>query len=93
MLASLLVARIDRRLLVLCAAAVAIAANALCIVFTAYEQVLWLRLAAGVGSGVYTAVAVVTLGATVKPARAYNLMLFAFAFSRRSRCTSCRSCR
>lgn len=81
MLASLLVARINRRLLVLCAAAVAIAANALCIVFTAYEQVLWLRLAAGVGSGVYTAVAVVTLGATVKPARAYNLMLFAFAFS------------
>ena len=81
MLASLLVARIDRRLLVLGAAAIAIAANAFCTVFTAYEQVLWLRLVAGFGSGVYTAVAVVTLGATSKPARAYNLMLFAFAFS------------
>jgi predicted MFS family arabinose efflux permease len=80
-LASLLVARVNRRLLVLAAAAVAIAANALCTVYTAYEQVLWLRLAAGIGSGVYTAVAVATLGATAKPARAYNLMMFAFAFS------------
>lgn len=80
-LTSLLVARVNRRLLVLGAALVAIAANALCIVFTAYEQVLWLRLIAGFGSGVYTAVAVVTLGATARPARAYNFMLFAFAFS------------
>ncbi|HEX5787541.1 MAG TPA: MFS transporter [Woeseiaceae bacterium] len=81
MLASLLVARVNRRRLVLGAAALAIAANALCTVYTGYEQVLWLRVLAGIGSGVYTAVAVVTLGATAKPARAYNLMLFAFAFS------------
>ena len=46
-----------------------------------YEQVLWLRLLAGFGSGIYTAVAVCTLGATSKPARAFNMMLFAFAFS------------
>jgi MFS family permease len=43
--------------------------------------VLWLRLLAGFGSGIYTAVAVATLGASSKPARAYNMMLFAFAFS------------
>lgn len=79
--ASMVVARMDRRKLVLAAAATAIAANALCIYLTSYEQVLLLRLIAGFGSGLYTAVAVATLGATAKPARAYNLMLFAFAFS------------
>jgi hypothetical protein len=36
---------------------------------------------AGFGSGIYTAVAVASLGATSKPARAFNMMLFAFAFS------------
>ncbi|MEZ5892248.1 MAG: MFS transporter [Parvularculaceae bacterium] len=79
--ASLVVARLNRRMLVIGAALIAIAANALCMVMTAYEQVLVLRLVAGFGSGLYTAVAVATLGATAKPARAYNLMLFAFAFS------------
>lgn len=78
---ALFIARIDRRLLVLGSAALAILANALCTVLVEYEQVLWLRLLAGVGSGVYTAVAVATLGATAKPARAFNMMLFAFAFS------------
>jgi MFS family permease len=46
-----------------------------------YDEVLWLRLLAGVGSGIYTAVAVASLGATAKPARAFNMLLFAFAFS------------
>jgi predicted MFS family arabinose efflux permease len=78
---ALFIARVNRRLLVLGSAALAIAANALCTVLVEYEQVLWLRLAAGFGSGIYTAVAVATLGATAKPARAFNLMLFAFAFS------------
>ena len=50
-------------------------------IFQDYETVLWLRFGAGVGSGIYTAVAVATLGGSSKPARAYNLMLFAFAFS------------
>jgi hypothetical protein len=50
-------------------------------VFVEYEQVLWLRLAAGFGSGVFTAVAVVSLGGTTKPVRAFNLLLFGFAFS------------
>ncbi|HEX2139375.1 MAG TPA: MFS transporter [Woeseiaceae bacterium] len=78
---ALFIARVDRRLLVLSSAILAIAANALCTVMVEYEQVLWLRLLAGFGSGIYTAVAVATLGATSRPARAFNMMLFAFAFS------------
>lgn len=78
---AVIIARVDRRLLVAVGAAIAISANALCIVMVDYEQVLWLRLLAGFGSGIYTAVAVATLGATSRPARAYNMMLFAFAFS------------
>ncbi|MFC1740825.1 MFS transporter, partial [Pseudomonadota bacterium] len=50
-------------------------------VFVDYDTVLWLRVGAGVGSGIYTAVAVATLGGSSNPARAFNLMLFAFAFS------------
>jgi len=78
---ALIIARVDRRLLVLGSAALAISANALCMVLLDYEQVLWLRLAAGIGSGIYTAVAVASLGASSKPARAFNMMLFLFAFS------------
>jgi predicted MFS family arabinose efflux permease len=78
---ALFIARVDRRLLVLGAALLAITANALCTVTAEYEQVLWLRFLAGFGSGIYTAVAVATLGATSRPARAFNMMLFAFAFS------------
>ena len=79
--AALLVAKVNRRLLVLAAIAITVGANALCTLMLDYEQVLWLRLLAGFGSGIYTAVAVATLGASSKPARAYNMMLFAFAFS------------
>lgn len=75
------IARVNRRWLVLGAALVTIAANALCTVIVTYDEVFWLRFAAGLGSGVYTAVAVATLGASSRPARAYNMMLFAFAFS------------
>ncbi len=75
------IARFNRRSLVVVGIAIAILANGLCIKMVEYEQVLWLRLLAGVGSGIYTAVAVASLGATSRPARAYNLMLFAFAFS------------
>jgi len=79
--ASMLVARINRRRLVLSGLVLSIAANALCIVYLEYEQVLWLRLVAGIGSGIFTSVAVVTLGGTTKPVRAFNMLLFAFAFS------------
>ena len=81
LVAALLVATINRRLLVLVSIAIAVTANWLCTVMVDYDQVLWLRLMAGFGSGVYTAVAVCSLGATSKPARAFNMMLFAFAFS------------
>ncbi len=80
-LTAMVIAKVNRRHLVFGAAALTIAANGLCMVFVEYEQVLWLRFAAGVGSGIYTAIAVASLGATSKPARAYNMMLFAFAFS------------
>lgn len=78
---SFFMANTNRRKLVLIGAVLAIAANALCTLYTQYEQVLYLRILAGIGSGIYTSVAVANLGATSKPARAYNLMLFAFAFS------------
>lgn len=80
-LTSLSIGRQNRRHLVLLGAGVAITGNALCMIYSAYEQVLWLRLVAGTGAGIYTAVAVATLGGSSRPARAFNLMLFAFAFS------------
>ncbi|MEM9386543.1 MAG: MFS transporter [Pseudomonadota bacterium] len=80
-LTSMLIARCSRRGLTLLGIALSVAANGLCITITAYEQVLWLRFLSGIGSGIYTAVAVANLGATSRPARAFNFALFAFAFS------------
>jgi predicted MFS family arabinose efflux permease len=80
-LVSRYVARVNRRYLVLAAAILAVAANGLCMVFQTYEQTLLLRVIAGTGSGAYTAVAVATLAGTAKPARAFNILLFSFAFS------------
>jgi len=81
MLVALFVAKVNRRYLVIGAVSVAVIANALCIVMVTYEQTLWLRLVAGIGGGAYTAVAIATLAGTSKPARAFNILLFAFAFS------------
>ena len=80
-MSALLVARVNRRFLVLAGVILSIGANALCLMFGEYEQVLWLRVAAGIGSGIFTAVAVVSLGGTTKPVRAFNMLLFGFAFS------------
>ncbi len=80
-IAALLVARVNRRQLVMAGIVLTISANALCIFFVEYEQVLWLRVAAGMGSGIFTGVSVATLGATTKPARAFNMLLFGFSFS------------
>jgi MFS family permease len=80
-LTSVLVSRINRRLLVMAGVVLNIAANALCIFFAEYDQMLWLRVAAGIGSGIFTSVAVVTLGGTTKPVRAFNMLLFVFSFS------------
>jgi len=80
-LTAAIVAKLNRRYIVLVSVVIAVGANAACMVMVDYEQVLWLRLIAGIGSGIYTAVAIATLGGTSKPARAFNMMLFAFAFS------------
>jgi predicted MFS family arabinose efflux permease len=80
-ISALLVARVDRRYLTVAAALFTIAANALCIVYQSYEATLWLRLAAGIGSGVYTGIAVATIGGHSRPAFAFGLELVAFAFS------------
>ena len=80
-LASLVMARFNRRHMVLIGAAIAIAANAACMEFVEYQQVLQLRTFAGVGNGIVTAVSVATLGASYKPARAFNMLLFVFAFT------------
>jgi MFS family permease len=80
-LTAVLIAKVNRRLLAVIGLSLAVLANGLCIGLTDYDQVLWLRLLSGIGSGIYTAVAVSALGASSKPARAYNAMLFAFAFS------------
>ena len=76
-LAALFIATVNRRLLVVLSAGLAIAANVACIFVTDYQPVLWLRFIAGFGSGVYTAVAIATLGATSNPARTFNILLFA----------------
>jgi predicted MFS family arabinose efflux permease len=80
-LSALLVARMNRRYLIFIGVVLTVGANALCIVFTGYEAILALRVLAGIGSGIFTAVAVVTLGGATKPVFAYNLELVGFAFS------------
>ncbi|MEM9289677.1 MAG: MFS transporter [Pseudomonadota bacterium] len=80
-IAAIFAARVNRQLLVLIAIAIAVLANYLCLSYTDYSTVLILRLIAGLGSGIYTGIAVATLGASSKPARALNLLLFVFAFS------------
>ena len=80
-LSALLVARVNRRYLVIAGVILSIGANLSCMVFIEYEQVMWLRVIAGIGSGIFTAVAVVSLGGTTKPVFAFNLLLLGFAFS------------
>jgi predicted MFS family arabinose efflux permease len=78
---AMLVARMNRRYLVFIGVGLSLVANALCLFFTNYDVVLALRVLAGTGSGIFTAVAVVTLGGTTNPTTAYNLELIGFAFS------------
>ncbi len=80
-IAALFVARLDRRRMATIAALVTIAANALCMVYQGYEITLWLRLFAGIGAGVYTGIAVATIGGHSRPAFAFGVELFAFAGS------------
>ena len=78
---ALIIGRFNRRHLFVFSVALSIGANYLCTLYHSYEAVLYLRIIAGIGSGIYTATAVASLGATQRPALAYNMMLFAFAFS------------
>jgi predicted MFS family arabinose efflux permease len=78
--AAFLVARMNRRWIVLASIAVAVAANIACIQFDGYRETLILRFVAGIGSGLFTGVAVATLGGRSHPAKAYNYLLFVFAF-------------
>jgi predicted MFS family arabinose efflux permease len=75
------VARVDRRWLAGIAASIAIAANLLCVVYQGYDITLLLRLTAGIGAGIYTGIAVATIGGHSRPAFAFSLELFAFAGS------------
>lgn len=79
--AALVIAKVNRRGLIVLGTTIAVLANGLCLYVVDYDSVLWLRLLAGFGSGIFTATAVAALGARSNPAFAYNLMLFAFAFS------------
>jgi len=73
--------RMNRRLIVFLGIFLAALANGLCLKYVDYDTVLWLRFLAGFGSGMYTAVAMAVFGTSIRPALAYNLMLFSFAFS------------
>ena len=76
-----IIQKVNRRVLVFFGIIIAVAANALCIRYVDYETVLYLRFISGFGSGIYTSVAVAVFGMSIRPALAYNLMLFSFAFS------------
>ena len=76
-----IIQKVNRRILVFFGIVIAVAANALCIRYVDYETVLYLRFMSGFGSGIYTSVAVAIFGMSIRPALAYNLMLFSFAFS------------
>jgi predicted MFS family arabinose efflux permease len=80
-LVAFIVAGTNRRTIILAGVVLAVAANALCLVLDSYHAMIVLRAVAGVGSGIFTAVSVVTLGGTTKPVVAFNLLLFGFAFS------------
>jgi len=80
-IAALLVARVNRRYLVMGGIVFSIAANALCMSIVDYESMMWLRFAAGIGSGIFTGTAVTTLGGTTNPVRAFNILLLGFSFS------------
>ena len=76
-----IIQKVNRRILVFFGIVIAVVANALCIRYVDYETVLYLRFISGFGSGIYTSVAVAVFGMSIRPALAYNLMLFSFAFS------------
>ncbi len=79
--AALSVARVNRRRLVMGGIVFSMGANALCMFMVDYESMMWLRFAAGIGSGIFTGTAVATLGGTTNPVRAFNILMLGFSFS------------
>jgi len=79
--AALCLARMNRRHLVMIGVVLCIGANALCMYTVDYGPLLWLRVAAGIGSGIFTGTAVATIGGTSRPERAFNILLLGFSFS------------
>ena len=80
-LAALTVARVNRRFLVLGGVVLSVAANALSFVPMEFQSLMAVRAVAGIGSGIFTSVAVVTLGGSTKPVVAFNILLVGFAAS------------
>lgn len=80
-IAAFSVARVNRRFLVVGGIVLTIGANAFCMSVVDYEPMMWLRFAAGIGSGIFTGTAVTTLGGTTNPVRAFNILLLGFSFS------------
>jgi predicted MFS family arabinose efflux permease len=80
-ISALLVARVNRRYLVMAGIVLTIGVNALCMFIVDYESVFWLRLVTGIGSGIFTGTAVATLGGSTKPVRAFNILMLGFSFS------------
>ena len=85
-----IITRFNRRHLILVSASIAIIANSLCITFVEYEQVLWLRVLAGFGSGIFTAVSIAGLGATLDQ---HALLIFCCLLSRFLKPASFTCCR
>ncbi len=81
LLTSLLINRMNRRIITIIGVFMAVSANGLCMIYLDYDTTLWLRALAGIGSGVIVSIALATLGGTSRPALAFNIMLFAFAFT------------
>ncbi|WP_439108142.1 MFS transporter [Congregibacter sp.] len=79
-LAALLVATVDRRWLLFFAIIAAVLTNLACLYWQSYSATLGLRFLAGMASGVITGIAVATLGGRAHAARAFNYLLFSFAF-------------
>lgn len=80
-ISAIFMATVNRRSMAVTAAAIAIAANLLCIVYQSYDATLILRSVAGIGSGVFTGIAVATVGGHSRPAFAFSLEIFFFAGS------------
>ncbi len=80
-LSALLVGRINRRHLVWVGVALCVICNALCLMITDYEPLLFLRLGAGIASGIFTGIAVATMGGATRPVNVFNIEILAFAAS------------